>query len=466
MKPLALAAALLVLVLAAPASHAARTATVGPGFAAGIAVAPDGTAYAGWKTGLGENEGPFVRLCALARDATGCTTPPAEVPIPEPYNLGDVGVFTPAPGVVEVVAGSGTANDRAGAYLSRSTDGGRSFAPAAQLVRTQYPQRFERLPDGRFGVGGGLLGLSGAVAPADGSTAGQEVVGLSEQSKGVIAADVAGTPDGATVVAGSDGTFSEAFLLAPGANPFDRANWAGLPRQLGTTIHLAGGSAGFFSVLRPKSNGRHFVQRLQGLAWQPPVFVGGDATDLDLTQDAAGRVHVFAADSDEREEIAYARSDDGGALFSASTRLAPVQRTISQLSSAVGPDGRGAAIEASDAPDDEPIRVAWLDPARVPASTIRVGDAFVQVRSRCARRREVTLEARASRGGRRVAVGTVLRSARYSSRSGRTRRTRRYATRLRLRSDIATATVRATLRPRSGAPVRTAFRAVGCRGAQ
>ncbi len=88
----------------------------------------------------------------------------------------------------------------------------------------------------------------------------------------------------------------------------------------------------------------------------------------------------------------------------------------------------------------------------------------VTVRSRCASGRVIVVEAKASRAGRPIAVGEVLRSARFSARRVRRLRASRFSARLRLRSARARPAVRATLRPRAGGrSISVRFRAAGCK---
>ena len=457
-----------VLLTAAAPAGAARTATVGPGFGPGIAVDPAGTAYAAWKFDDGSESSPVIRFCTLARNASGCAAPPVALPFVNAYNVGAVGVLLPAPGVVDVVTGRNDGSDQS-AQLARSTDGGRTFGPSVRLGGSTEVDRVALLPDGRVAVAGGALKLAAAPFRSDGADGGSEAPVLSEELNGQSGADVAGL-GGDVYAAGSTSTATptttRAFRLPAGANPFDGTSWQPLPPQRGGRVRLAAGPAGLVALLdtAPTRVGRVVVQRLEGSTWSPPVDLGGESYEQDIDQDAAGRLHMVGARSSAGGVLTYTRSDDGGALWSQRTALTGAPLEAFDLGLAVGPDGRGASIQSTEAPENQPIRVRWIEPRRVPQATVQVGDAFVQVRSRCRRGREVNVEARASRGGRRVAVGTVLRSATFSGRGARVRTQRRHTARLRLRRSTSATTVRARLRPRSGAVVRAAFRAVGCRG--
>lgn len=465
MKSVAAALALAFALVLAPAAHAARTATVGPGFGPGIAVDAAGTAFAAWKFDDGTESSPLIRFCTLVRNAAGCAAPPVTVAFPDAYNLGAVGVSLPAPGVVNIVSGR-TESDDQSAAVARSFDGGRTFAPVLRLGGHGFAQRSALLPDGRIGVAGGALALTASVHRADGADGAGGQVGLSDGVAGESGADVAGLGGDVYVAGSNNAGETRAFRLSAGANPSDPASWLALaPQSTGGRVRLAGGPAGLFALLdsKPTANGRPVVQRLEGTAWGPPVPLGGEAYEQDIAQDSAGRLHAVIPRSSSAGVLTYARSDDGGALWSERTALTGVSAEAFDLGLDVGPDGRGASIQSTEAPDNDPIRIRWIEPGRVPQATVRVGDAFVQVRSRCRRGREITVEARASRAGRKVAVGSVLRSARFSSRRARVRSTTRFSARLRLRRASAATTVRGQLRPRNGRRSTVAFRAVGCR---
>ena len=462
---LALSLTSLALGAAVPAAHGARTATVGPGHAPGVAVDAGGTAYVAWKHAVTQDESDQgTRFCVLARNARGCSSPPVDLEFPgQGFSSGAVSVLLPAPGVVDVVVGRSEGGLDYAAYLARSTDGGRTFAPGHRLngSGTQAAGPAELTADGRVALAAGdIRGLQGGLASADGADAETQMNRFAREVDSGFYSDVA-TAGNDVVVHGGGNPESQGFRLPAGAAPDDPEAWRALPAQKGGRGRVAGGPTGIVSMLdsAPGGVGRLYAQRLEGDAWGPAVTVHPDKVyGTELAQDPAGRnVALWTAEN----ELSFARSDDGGALWSTGEPIMPVRDNSNDVSADLAADGRGAAAVGRDG-GEHPIRIAWLELGRAPQSTVLVGDALVQVRAFCAGGRTIGLDARASRAGRQIAVSSVLRSARFGARRGRVVRARAYSTKIRLRSRRARTGIRATLRPRTGSPVTTTFTAVGC----
>jgi len=453
-------------VAAASPAHAARSGVAGPGHAPGIAVDVAGTAYAAWKYKVdGSSTDNGTRFCVLARNARRCSAPPVDLPFPDRgYYDGAVSVLLPAPGVVDVVVGRVKGALDYGVYLARSTDGGKSFAPGYRLngAGTQAAGAAELTTDGRIALGGGdIRGLRAGLARPDGSDAATPLMGFDGPVDNAFFSDVAAAGNDVVAIGGGIGD-SQAFRLPAGAAPGDPNAWRALPVQNGSRGKVAGGPAGVVSLLDSEPTGRGvlYAQRLEGDAWGPAVRVhGGEVFGTELVQDAAGR-HLALWTANNR--LSFAGSDDGGALWSFGGPLMTVPGNDTDISADLAPNGRGAAAIGENSFDDKPIRIAWLDLRRAPQATARVGDALVQVRSRCVGGRRIGMDARASRAGRQIRVGSVLRSATFRVKRARRTRARRYSASFRLRSARAKPAVRVTLRPRTGKPVTARFTAVGC----
>ena len=446
---------------AAPAA-AARSAIVGQGHGAGVAVDGAGTAFVAWKN---ESQDNAVFFCTLARNARACSTPVVPVPFPSSgFNRGSASVVL-GPGFVDVVVAR-----EEGLYRARSTDGGRSFATGVKIFESGGALSVG-LPDGRIATTGSGLSVSAGVARPGGEDAATESTILNGEALSGFYYDIA-TSGGDVVVSGGDNSSSTSFRLPAGANPVDPNQWQPLPRQDGGRGRVAGGPAGIFSLLdtEPTGAGAISAQRLENGIWAPGVTIEPDTGllyTLALEQDPSGRLHALWTDEPGGADdvLFYATSEDAGALWSRKAVLAPLKSRLSDLSADVGPDGRGAIV-AGTISGDEPIQVVWTDAGRVPAATTRIGDTVVQVRSSCSGTRGVRVHARASRGGREVAVAPVLSSARFTSRTARRTSRTRYSSRFRLRRQRKSATVSVRLDPRaSGERTRKLkLRALACGG--
>ncbi|CAA9495357.1 MAG: hypothetical protein AVDCRST_MAG30-1618, partial [uncultured Solirubrobacteraceae bacterium] len=454
---LSAALAPLLATLAAVPAHAARTAVVGPGHAPGIAVDAAGTAYAAWKYEVpGEPTDNGTRFCVLARDARGCSAPPVDLAFPGAgYYVGTVSVLLPAPGVVDVVVGRVEGPLDYAVFLSRSTDGGRTFAPGYRLngAGTQAAGAAELTADGRVALGGGdIRGLRAGLARADGSDEETQMMSFDGDVNSGFYSDVAAAGNDVVALGGNNNA-SQGFRLPAGAAPDDETAWRALPVQRGGRGKVAGGPVGIVSLLdsAPAGQGQLYAQRLEGDAWGPVVPVFRDkVSGTELAQNEAGRqLALWTADN----RLSFAGSDDGGALWSYGEPLMTVPDGSNDISADVAPDGRGAAAVGEQSGDDEPIRIAWLDLRRTPQATVQVGDALVQVRSSCLGGRRIGMDARASRAGRKIPVSSVLRSARFSARRAVRTRARGYSATFRLRSARAKPAARVRLTPRTGPAV-------------
>ncbi|MDP9383812.1 MAG: hypothetical protein M3P50_01000, partial [Actinomycetota bacterium] len=103
-------------------------------------------------------------------------------------------VLLPAPGVVDVVTPRRTSS--AQTYLSRSTDGGRSFGVPVQIL-DDFSQRAALLGDGRVVLASALTSLNGAVVRPDGADGELGSTGLSDE--GVVEATAAAAANDAFV---------------------------------------------------------------------------------------------------------------------------------------------------------------------------------------------------------------------------------------------------------------------------
>ena len=142
--------------LAAPAQ--AASFSVGTGQNGGVAVDDAGTTYVGWQVNVGD-PGDAVQLCVLPPRTTRCAS---NVTIPFPgsgYNASRVSVLLPAPGTVDVIVPRTNLGPGAFTFLARSTDGGRTFAPAVAIAGDGFEQ-------GVLGPGGRVALVSGVVLQA------------------------------------------------------------------------------------------------------------------------------------------------------------------------------------------------------------------------------------------------------------------------------------------------------------
>jgi len=463
---LAAAGAIAAFAFAAPAAQAARPATLPVGQSPGLALDGAGVAHVAWKVAA---QGNAVQYCAVPRGARGCAAAPVAVPFPgEGYNLGEVTVLAPAPGVVEIVVGR-LVDREYGAYLARSADGGSTFAPGYRVLNETFVNLADRTADGRIAVVAGASAFDAGAGRADGADRGRPAVRLEGSG---LSVDVATLGDDVFALGGGLSE-TRGYRLPGGADPASPGAWQPLAPQRGGRGVLATGPAGVFSMLdaAPGETGPIYAQRLEGAAWGPPVTIvrrNGLVFTLGLDQDAGGRLHGFLTDDPSirtADTLSYVTSEDGGARWSSPALAGTIRSRLADLAVDSTPDGE-AVVAVGESSSDAPMAVFRIAPSRVPVKTVRIGDAFVQVRSRCSGRRDVEVEVRASRAGRPVGAGSVLRGATFSSRTAPRRSARRYSARFRLRGGRTSTTVRVRLRPRAagGRSKTVRLRALTCRG--
>lgn len=436
----------LTLGLAAPA-HAAPF-TVGTGEHPGVAIDDGGTAYVAWQVNLGQ-PGDGVQLCVVPPKARSCAS---SITLGFPgygYGRSRASVLLPAPNTVDVITPRFVTPLEQATFLSRSTDGGRSFAAPVKLSSDGFDQAAAG-PAGRVALVAGPAYLNVDSAPADGSGAAADGASLGEFLKAQFNDIATQGPD--VIAAGSDPGSTQAFRLPGGANPDDEAAWQALPGlPLGRQPELAGGPAGLVVLLEPAGSAPRslFAQRFDGAGWSAPVSVFGDAgnNDFKLTQNGRGRLSATLTDGLEYH-LEYVTSTDGGVLWSSAVTVARYGRPYpSDLEMATAADGRGVAVVASSL-GDHAIRLARFSPRSAPTAARRFGSARVQVRSLCDGS-ELSVVVEAARGGARISPSAVLRPASFGRARGARRESRqRFRARYDLRRSRARIPVR--LRPRSG----------------
>jgi hypothetical protein len=436
--------ALLLLLLLAPATAAAAPFPVGTGQNGGVAVDDGGTTYVGWQINTYE-PGDAVQLCVLPPRARRCAS---SVTIPFPgkgYNRSRVSVLLPAPNTVDVlVPRTDVAND-AYTFLARSTDGGRTFAPAVQIAGEPFAEGIQGpggrvvLVDGPTTLHAGLFSPSGADAAAVGSELGPYLEGV------FIDAASAGEE---VLAAGSDAGNSHAFRLPAGGNPNDPAAWQQIDPALGRQPQVAGIPSGFAAMLEPIANfAQLFTQRLEGAAWSPPIGIAPSVNNVDFRLLGNGRGRLAALITYSGYRLDYATSTDGGVLWSSLVTVARYRDYPSSLEAAMAADGRGAAV-VDFSQDDESVRVTRFSARSARVARRRFGGARVQVRSVCDPD-DLSLVVEAARGNRQVAPSSVLRRARF----GRARGARRgFRGKFRARYELRRRNVRIPVRvtPRRG----------------
>ena len=438
-----LPAALVLLGLAAPAQAAGFS--VGPGQNGGVAVDDAGTTYVGWQVNVGD-PGDAVQLCVLPPRTTRCAS---NVTIPFPgsgYNASRVSVLLPAPGTVDVIVPRTNLGD-AFTFLARSTDGGRTFAPAVAIAGEGFEQGVLG-PGGRVALVSGLVLQAGLFSPG-GADAGTKGSSLGQVLDGQFN-DIAASGE-EVLAAGSYTGTSHVYRLPAGANPNEPESWQQLadPAPGARQPELAGIPGGFAAMLEPSGATERslLVQRLEGVGWSPPVAVAPVGNnDFELLGNARGRLTALVTDSPPNR-LRYTTSTDGGVLWSSLVTVALYGEFTSALEGGMASDGRGAAVV--DYPfGGKSVRVARFSPRTSPVKRRRFGRSRVQVRSLCDRD-DLSLVVEAARGNRRIAPGAVLRRARF----GHARGTRRgFRTRFRARYELSRPRVRIPVRvtPRRG----------------
>ena len=431
-----------VLFLAAPSAAEAKPFAVGAGQNGGIAIDDAGTVYVGWQVNV-YDPGDAVQFCVLAPRRTKCGW---QVTIPFPgqgYNRSRVSVLLPAPGVVDVIVPR-TIGSGAHSFLSRSTDGGRTFAPAVRISGEQFAEAVQG-PGGRIALADGPTTLRAGLFAPDGSSAGTEGSSLGPYLEGVFT-DIAASGE-EVLAAGSDAGVSHAFRLGAGGDPNNPASWQQIDPARGRQPEVAGLPGGFAVMLEPINAGRLFVQRLEGAGWSPPVGLIDAVSNngFALTSNAKGRLTALVTYSAYR--LVYITSTDGGVLWSSTANVGNFKEYQSDVEVATNSSGAGAAVMA-EAFGDKVVRITRFTPRTAPVARRRIRGARVQVRSMCDDDK-LSVVVETARGTRQVAPSTVLRRASF----GRARGARRvFRGRFRARYDLRrrTALIPVRVTPRRG----------------
>ena len=393
------------------ASAHASSFQVGNGQNPGAAMDSGGTAYVGWQINTYE-PGDAVQLCVLPPRQRACSSLTTVAFPGQGYNRSRVSVLLPAPGVVDVIVPRNADSDNA-TYLARSIDGGITFGAAIKISEYGFEQAVPG-PDGRIALVGGITLHAGLVGP-DGSGAATEGSPLGEVVDGQFNDIAAQGPE--VIAASSSAGGSQAYRLPAGGDPNAPDAWQRLSDlTLGRQPELAGGPAGLVAMLEPPgtSPAGLFVQRLVGADWSPPVQVTGDSlnNDFELAQDGSGRLAALRTAGSSPYRLLYARSGDGGLLWSSESSVAAYGPYPTSLEVATAPDGRGVAAVDFTLEDDKQIRVARFRPALSPVRSKSIGGARVQVRKVCDGD-DARLVVEARRDGARIRPSTVLRRASF-----------------------------------------------------
>jgi len=454
----AIAAAVAAL-LGSPGVHAAVPAVLGTGTDAKVAVDGAGTAHVGWRDEDADNA---ILYCGVPRGSRACAAPPLRLVAND--GAPATGVLTaveiPSPGAVEVLWA-----DSPVTYLARSTDGGRTFAPGYPVLGAGTV-RAARTGDGRYGFAGQAVVLQGGAARADGADAEQGVADLAAEFAAGGNPDVAALGGEVFVMGGDDTT--RTYRLPAGTPGSDPAQWALLPEQSGRG-RIAAGPSGVVSILQQDRSGLRqaiVAQRLENGVWNPSATVeprGQLIAGLELDQDSSGRLTAVWSMERDAEALYYATSADGGAQWSAPALVAPLESRLVELDVDGAPDG-GATIVTSGFAGNGSVALTRIDPGRVPVATARIGDAVIQASATCRGARDVGVGVTASRAGRQIPVRSVLRRARFDSRTARRRANDRFSARFRLRRTSAVIRVRIDPRARGEANRTVRLRALTCRG--
>jgi hypothetical protein len=430
--------------LAAPAQ--AASFSVGTGQNGGVAVDDAGTTYVGWQVNVGD-PGDAVQLCVLPPRTTRCAS---NVTIPFPgsgYNASRVSVLLPAPGTVDVIVPRTNLGPGAFTFLARSTDGGRTFAPAVAIAGDGFEQGVLG-PGGRVALVSGVVLQAGLFSPA-GADAGKKGSSLGQVLDGEFS-DIAASGE-EVLAAGSYTGTSHVYRLPAGADPNEPESWQQTadPAPGARQPELAGIPGGFAAMLEPSGATERslIVQRLEGVGWSPPVAVAPVGNnDFELLGNARGRLTALVTDSPPNR-LRYTTSTDGGVLWSSLVTVALYSEFSNALEGGMASDGRGAAVVDYEFAGNS-VRVARFSPRTSPVKRRRFGRSRVQVRSICDRD-DLSLVVEAARGNRRISPGAVLRRARF----GHARGARRgFRSKFRARYELSRPHVRIPVRvtPRRG----------------
>ena len=366
--------AALLLLAGAVRRRRAAPFTVGTGQNPGIAIDDAGTVYVGWQVNA-YGPGDAVQFCVVPPRAARAARSQVTIPFPgQGYNRSRVS--RAAAGARRRRRRSSRARSAAGdgTFLARSTDGGRTFAPARHASPASSSSRRVQGPGGRVALVGGPTALRAGLFAADGSGAGAEGTALGAPVSTAQFNDIAAqgerrarrrlrrrrrrTPSGS----------------APAATRTTPAAGSRLPTPpLGREPELAGGPAGFAAMLEPSSAAPRtlFVQRLEGAGWSPPVRGHRRRPQQRLRSslgNAQGPPDRAASPTRARTASSYTTSTDGGVLWSSRVDVGAPRRVPGRRSrSRPTRDGRGAAVIA-DSFDAKAMRVTRFTPRSAPVA--------------------------------------------------------------------------------------------------
>jgi hypothetical protein len=438
--------------VAAPA-YATPHFSVGQGRNPGVAIDAAGTAYIGWQINTSADTGDAVQLCVLPAGARACVRL-ATIAFPgSGYNVGQVSVLLPSPGVVQVAVGRNLQNVY-GYYLGTSVDGGATFNVPIRIGGS-FAMRAAQLPGGLIAAqGDDVRTLSGAILRPDGSDARTDPAVLGERAQ-FSALTVQGSD---VYIAGSLAGPTSVARLPAGAASTDAAAWQVLPDVAeGDSPELAPGPLGPLALMENNAPGiaAVFVRRWTGTAWTPHNTIGPENVTQPYALSGAGPRVVAAWSRDLPSSgnlVQFSGSVDGGALWSTAATLAVIPDRPQDLEAAVLPTGSGVVVDGGSF-EDQPINVYVVDPHRAKIARARFGTTTVQLRADdgdCIPDTQLSLRVQAARDGVLVSPVTVLRGARISVSRSRVERRARWSLLVDLRRSRAKRTATVRLMPRHG----------------
>jgi hypothetical protein len=390
-------AALAATALAAAPAGAATPFSAGSGLGPNVAVGPDGSGHVVWQI---RQDGPdAVGYCRVPKGGGACDRAHRlQFPGTDPLG-GETAQAVVAPdGRIHIYASCFDCpdHDPGVSWLTHrwtSSANGDAFAPPALVARgidfagrgayrpaSQLNEVFVAAAAGS-GTGHDRLQAMDLSAP----TASVPFHGFSLSSH---SGEVARDPNTPGFVAVADDLHDLRFAYYSGASPMGVAqlnapgNWTADrpidgPDEDVSNPRLAGGTSGLFLAYRRNVGGDFHVglRRYDGPAhaFTAPAYIQGgsgidvdEVFDVDLAQDAAGRLHAVWHSGYQNDRLRYTRSDDGGATFSAPANLA-ASEVFARPRVAAGADGQGFATW-QDGGGSGAIRVVALDPQPEPAA--------------------------------------------------------------------------------------------------